>query len=89
MNYEREEYMRRQEAEHNMIRMRDQRAITRGLDKKPFAYCCAEAGGRVEDCDCVRKDHGTALFKATCIIPNCRNRTPPSEPFCSAHRQAT
>lgn len=30
--------------------------------ERPFAYCCAEGGGRVEACDCVNKNHGTALF---------------------------
>lgn len=41
--------------------------------EKPFAYCCAEAGGDVAGCDCVNKDHGTAYFDAVCSIPNCRN----------------
>lgn len=31
--------------------------------ERPFAYCCAEGGGRVEACDCVNKKHGTALFE--------------------------
>ena len=26
----------------------------------PFAYCCAEGGGSVEGCYCVRPNHGTA-----------------------------
>jgi len=28
----------------------------------------------------------TRLFTATCIIPNCRNRAPSGEAFCSHHR---
>lgn len=56
--------------------------------KKPFAHCCAEAGGRIEGCDCAQKDHGFALFPdATCSIPNCRNRAPADEAFCRTHRQ--
>lgn len=27
---------------------------------RPFAYCCAEGGGRVEGCSCVKPDHGMA-----------------------------
>ena len=27
-----------------------------------FAYCCAEAGGRVAYCDCVKKAHGTVFL---------------------------
>ena len=56
-------------------------------NEKPFAYCCAEAGGDPDACDCVNKDHGTAKFEATCIIVNCRNRAPADEAFCSKHRQ--
>lgn len=52
---------------------------------KPFAYCCAEAGGNTTSCDCVNKNHGTAIFKAVCIIPNCRNRAPADEAFCGTH----
>lgn len=54
---------------------------------KPFAHCCAEAGGDPESCDCVNKDHGTAVFHATCIITNCRNRAPAGEAFCKWHRE--
>jgi len=53
---------------------------------KPFAYCCAEAGGDPTACDCVNKNHGFAIFKAVCIIPNCRNRAPADEAFCAQHR---
>ena len=53
---------------------------------KPFSFCCAEAGGNPAICDCVNKSHGTAMFTAVCIIPNCRNRAPDAEPFCAAHR---
>ena len=38
--------------------------------EKPFAFCCAEAGGDPAICDCVNKSHGTAMFAAVCIIPN-------------------
>lgn len=55
---------------------------------KPFAYCCAESGGRVEECDCVDKSHSVAAFKAVCVIPNCRNRAPNDQAFCSEHRQS-
>lgn len=56
--------------------------------EKPFAYCCAEAGGDPETCDCVNKDHGVALFhEATCLIPNCRNRAPADQAFCAKHRE--
>jgi hypothetical protein len=54
--------------------------------EKPYAYCCAQAGGDPETCDCVNKDHGTAFFHAACMIPNCRNRAPADEAFCSRHR---
>ena len=54
--------------------------------EKPFAFCCAEAGGDPAICDCVNKSHGTAMFTAVCIIPNCRNRAPDDEPFCATHR---
>ena len=30
-------------------------------ERRPFAYCCAEGGGDPEYCDCVNKNHGTAL----------------------------
>lgn len=30
----------------------------------PFAHCCAEGGGRVQYCDCVNKNHGTAWVDA-------------------------
>ena len=53
---------------------------------KPFAYCCAEAGGDPDICDCVNKNHGTAMFTAVCSIPNCRNRAPDAEAFCASHR---
>jgi len=54
---------------------------------KPFAYCCAEAGGDVDKCDCVNKDHGVARFTyPVCLIPNCRNRAPVHEAFCAHHR---
>ena len=56
--------------------------------EKPFAYCCAEAGGDPATCDCVDKDHGVARFpEATCIITNCRNRAPAHEAFCAKHRR--
>lgn len=32
---------------------------------RPFAYCCAEAGGRVDACDCVNKNHGIAVYEQT------------------------
>lgn len=57
-------------------------------EAKPFAYCCAEAGGNPERCDCANKDHGIALFEATCSMTNCRNRAPADEAFCSSHRKA-
>lgn len=31
-------------------------------EARPFAYCCAEAGGDPAFCDCVNKNHGQALF---------------------------
>ena len=31
-------------------------------DRRPFAFCCAEGGGRIEGCSCVNKDHGFAVF---------------------------
>lgn len=31
-------------------------------ESRPFAYCCAEGGGDPASCDCVKPDHGTALF---------------------------
>lgn len=42
-----------------------------GREKRPFAHCCAEAGGRIEHCDCVNKDHGFAWFDVTppSVIP--------------------
>lgn len=52
----------------------------------PYAFCCAQGGGDPKYCDCVKKDHGTALIKASCIIPNCRRNAPADEPFCSEHR---
>lgn len=51
--------------------------------EKPYAYCC---NGNPDACDCVRPDHSTAFYKSVCIIPNCRNRAPASEAFCSKHR---
>ncbi len=55
--------------------------------KKPYAYCCAQAGGDPDTCDCVNKDHGVALFPdATCLMVNCRNRAPADEAFCAKHR---
>lgn len=54
---------------------------------KPFAYCCAEAGGDPKACDCVSKDHGVARFEATCLMVNCRNRAPADEAFCAKHRE--
>ena len=36
--------------------------ILEGSVERPFAHCCAEAGGRVSGCDCVHKNHGTAWF---------------------------
>ena len=54
--------------------------------EKPYAHCCAEAGGDPQFCDCVNKDHGTAVFKSVCSIPNCRNRAPADEAFCATHR---
>ena len=56
------------------------------MSTKPYAYCCAEAGGDPAICDCVNKNHGTAKFEAVCIISNCRNRAPAGEPFCFKHR---
>ena len=53
---------------------------------KPFAFCCAEAGGDPSTCDCVNKNHGSALFKSVCSIPNCRNQAPADEAFCATHR---
>jgi len=53
--------------------------------KKPFAFCC---NGQPEICDCANPDHGTALYHAICIIPNCRKRAPASEAFCKTHRDA-
>jgi hypothetical protein len=38
------------------------RAVKGASTPHPFAYCCAEAGGDVSACDCVSKNHGTALF---------------------------
>lgn len=29
-----------------------------------FAYCCAEGGGRVSGCMCLKPDHGTAFVHA-------------------------
>lgn len=34
------------------------------MEERPFAYCCAEAGGHVDACDCVNKNHGTAFYKS-------------------------
>lgn len=51
--------------------------------EKPYAYCC---NGDPAACDCVRPDHGTAFYQAVCTIPNCRNRAPADEAFCSKHR---
>jgi len=54
------------------------------MRQKPYAYCC---NGDPDACDCVNKDHGTAIYPAaTCIITNCRNRAPADEAFCSKHR---
>lgn len=55
--------------------------------EKPFAFCCAEAGGDPDACDCVNKNHGTAKFEASCIMVNCRNRAPAGEAFCAKHRE--
>lgn len=30
--------------------------------ERPFAHCCAEAGGDAARCDCINKNHGTAWF---------------------------
>lgn len=60
-----------------------------GVGKKEitFAYCCAEGGGDPESCDCVNKNHGTAVLRGSyCNMPNCRNKAPASDPFCSEHR---
>lgn len=54
---------------------------------KPFAYCCAEAGGDPQACDCATPQHGTAIFEATCLMVNCRNRAPADEAFCAKHRR--
>lgn len=40
-----------------------------GKIERPFAYCCAEAGGHVEACDCVNKNHGTAWFEVRDLKP--------------------
>lgn len=42
------------------------------MERRPFAFCCATAGGHVEACDCVNKDHGFALFstKAAPVVAN-------------------
>ncbi|MEY4942619.1 MAG: hypothetical protein RL254_800 [Planctomycetota bacterium] len=32
--------------------------------ERPFAYCCAEAGGDPRACDCINKNHGFAFFDA-------------------------
>lgn len=57
------------------------------MSEKPFSYCCAEAGGDPETCDCVNKAHGVAHFEATCLMVNCRNRAPADEAFCAKHRE--
>ena len=58
--------------------------------EKPFAYCCAEAGGDPDACDCVNKEHGIAQYPvSTCLMVNCRNRAPADEAFCAKHRRAS
>lgn len=54
-----------------------------GPDSRPYAHCC---NAPVEICDCVTSDHGTAVFKSICNIPNCRKYAPATEAFCSQHR---
>lgn len=39
--------------------------LAEGLEERPFAYCCAEGGGRVEHCCCVNPQHGTAWFRTS------------------------
>lgn len=47
--------------------------IAEGKEERPFAHCCAEGGGHVDACDCVRKSHGTAWFS-----PKARTQGPAS-----------
>lgn len=46
-------------AEMEVIRIKRETGLS---VERPFAHCCAEAGGDVAACDCVNKDHGTAWF---------------------------
>jgi len=53
------------------------------MDKlKPYAFCC---NGSTETCNCVKPEHGQAIYRATCSIPNCRNRAPDDKAFCRVH----
>lgn len=49
--------------------------------EKPYAYCCAEGGGRVEACGCVNKNHGTALFD----VPDPAKAELAPCPLCKRH----
>jgi len=49
----------------------------------PYAFCC---NGDPKVCDCVNPNHGTAIYKAVCIMPNCRNRAQADKAFCHRHR---
>jgi hypothetical protein len=44
-------------------------AVPAGMVERPFAHCCAEAGGRVEACDCVNPNHGKAWFSTANAAP--------------------
>lgn len=52
--------------------------------ERPYAYCCAEGGGRVEHCDCVNKNHGTALFDVPDQTQPEASRSPVSEERATA-----
>jgi hypothetical protein len=41
--------------------------IAEGLVETSFAFCCAEGGGSVLGCDCVKKDHGVAWSNSAMI----------------------
>jgi len=58
--------------------------IAEGLVEIPFAHCCAEAGGYVDACVCVNKDHGTAWSHAGDV----RNPTLTNAPLPAADRPA-
>lgn len=64
-------------ARHRLTALRAQDAepvAPDGMERRPYAYCCAEGGGDVKRCDCVNKDHGFALY------PSPKSQVRPPQP---------